>query len=104
MSENTSNLDIWQDTVTSITFKESNISGVRVAMGAEFDCKIVILTAGTFLNGKLYIGNEVVHGGRMGESPSLALTEQLSALGCTTARMKTGTPPRIDARSKISLN
>lgn len=97
--ENTSNLDIWQDTVTSITFKESNISGVRVAMGAEFDCKIVILTAGTFLNGKLYIGNEVVHGGRMGESPSLALTEQLSALGCTTARMKTGTPPRIDARS-----
>ncbi len=97
--ENTSNLDIWQDTVTYLTFRGSLICGVRVSMGAEFACKSVILTAGTFLNGRLYIGNEMVHGGRMGESPSLGLTEQLSSMGCSTARMKTGTPPRIDARS-----
>lgn len=97
--ENTSGLDIWHDTVTSLTFRESKICGVRVSMGAEFNCKSVILTAGTFLNGKLYIGNEVVQGGRMGESPSLGLTEQLSNMGCSVARMKTGTPPRIDARS-----
>jgi tRNA uridine 5-carboxymethylaminomethyl modification enzyme len=97
--ENTSNLDLWHDMVTSLTFRESNICGVHVSMGAKFHCKSVILTAGTFLNGRLYIGNEMVDGGRMGESPSLGLTEQLSRLGCTTARMKTGTPPRIDARS-----
>ncbi len=97
--ENTCNLDIWQDKVTSLIFRQSNICGVRVSMGAEFNCKIVILTAGTFLNGRLYIGNEMVDGGRMGESPSLGLTEQLSRMGCKTARMKTGTPPRIDARS-----
>jgi tRNA uridine 5-carboxymethylaminomethyl modification enzyme len=97
--ENTSNLDIWQDTVSYLVFRGSEICGVRVSMGAEFACKSVILTAGTFLNGRLYIGNEMVHGGRMGESPSLGLTEQLSSMGCSTARMKTGTPPRIDARS-----
>lgn len=97
--ENTCNLDIWQDKVTSITFRDSRICGVRVSMGAEFHSKCVILTAGTFLNGRLYIGDEVVEGGRMGESPSHGLTEQLTSMGCKTERMKTGTPPRIDVRS-----
>ena len=92
-------LDIWQDFVTSITFRESKISGVRVSMGAEFSAKIVILTAGTFLNGKLFIGHEEAEGGRIGELSSHGLTEQLSSLGLKSDRMKTGTPPRVDVRS-----
>ncbi|MDD2594269.1 MAG: tRNA uridine-5-carboxymethylaminomethyl(34) synthesis enzyme MnmG [Bacteroidales bacterium] len=101
--ENTCNLDIWQDSATSISFLESNIFGVHVSMGAIFKCKAVILTAGTFLNGKLFIGNEMAEGGRIGELSSYGLTELLKSKGCTTARMKTGTPPRIDVRS-LDLN
>ncbi|MFA6676479.1 MAG: tRNA uridine-5-carboxymethylaminomethyl(34) synthesis enzyme MnmG [Bacteroidales bacterium] len=97
--ENTCNLDIWQDTVTEITFSESRISGVRTAMGGKFDCKEVILTAGTFLNGKLFVGSDETEGGRIGEYSSYHLTEQLKAMGIPTSRMKTGTPPRIDIRS-----
>lgn len=97
--ESTCNLDIWQDTVTEISFRESKISGVRVRMGAEFKANAVILTAGTFLDGRLFIGQEVAEGGRIGELPSHGLTKILSDHGITTARMKTGTPPRIDVRS-----
>ena len=97
--ENTCKLDIWQDFVTAITFRESKISGVRVSMGAEFSAKMVILTAGTFLNGKLFIGHEEAEGGRIGELPSHGLTEQLVSLGLKSDRMKTGTPPRVDVRS-----
>ena len=97
--ESTCKLDIWQDFVTSITFRESKISGVRVSMGAEFSAKIVILTAGTFLNGKLFIGHEEAEGGRIGELSSHGLTEQLNSLGLKSDRMKTGTPPRVDVRS-----
>ncbi len=97
--ETTCKLDIWQDSVTSITFRESKICGVKVSMGAEFEAKSVIITAGTFLNGKLFIGHCSAEGGRIGELPSLGLTEQLLALGIKTARMKTGTPPRIDISS-----
>lgn len=97
--ETTCKLDIWQDSVTSITFRESNICGVKVSMGAEFGAKSVIITAGTFLNGKLFIGHCSAQGGRIGELASLGLTEQLLSLGIKTARMKTGTPPRIDISS-----
>lgn len=97
--ENTCNLDIWQDFVTAITFRESKISGVRVSMGAEFEAQSVILTAGTFLNGKLFIGRESTDGGRIGEMASYGLTSQLVSLGIKSGRMKTGTPPRIDIRS-----
>lgn len=97
--ESTCNLDIWQDTVTEISFRESKISGVRVRMGAEFKANAVILTAGTFLDGRLFIGQEMAEGGRIGELPSHGLTKILSDHGITTARMKTGTPPRIDVRS-----
>ena len=97
--ESTCKLDIWQDFVTAITFRESKISGVRVSMGAEFSAKSVILTAGTFLNGRLFIGREEAEGGRIGELPSYGLTEQLVSLGLKSDRMKTGTPPRIDVRS-----
>lgn len=97
--ESTCNLDIWQDTVSEITFRESKISGVRVRMGAEFSAKTVILTCGTFLEGRLFIGTEMAEGGRIGELPSNGLSKFLTEAGITTARMKTGTPPRIDARS-----
>lgn len=97
--ESTCKLDIWQDFVTELTFRESKISGVRVSMGANFQAKKVIITAGTFLNGKLFIGQESADGGRIGELSSYGLTEQIASFGVRTARMKTGTPPRIDVRS-----
>lgn len=97
--ESTSGLDIWQDTATSITRRESDIFEVTVSMGADFRAKSIVLTAGTFLGGKLFIGDNMSEGGRIGELPSNGLTEILSNAGITTGRMKTGTPPRIDTRS-----
>ena len=97
--ENTCGLDIWQDSVTEICFRESHISGVRLGMGAEFGAKAVILTAGTFLEGRLFVGLEMAEGGRLGELPSKGLSSQLAAHGLSVGRMKTGTPPRIDVRS-----
>lgn len=97
--ENTSGLDIWQDTAISISRSESNIFCTRVSMGAEFYSQSVILTAGTFLGGKLFIGTESCEGGRIGELPSNGLSEILAERGIKVGRMKTGTPPRIDARS-----
>lgn len=97
--ETTCNLDIWQDSVVDLTFSESKISGVRVSMGAEFYSQAVIITAGTFLNGKLFVGMESSFGGRIGELSSYGLTDILRERGITTARMKTGTPPRVDVRS-----
>ena len=97
--ENTCGLDIWQDTVTEITLRESKISGVRLLMGAEFSAKIVILTAGTFLEGRLFVGTEMAEGGRIGELPAKGLSRKLAEAGLTVGRMKTGTPPRIDVRS-----
>ena len=97
--ENTCGLDIWQDSVVELTFRESKISGVRLGMGAEFGAKSVILTAGTFLEGRLFVGTEMAEGGRLGELPSKGLSAQLAACGLTVGRMKTGTPPRIDVRS-----
>lgn len=97
--ENTCGLDIWQDTAVDISLRESNISSVRVSMGAEFSAKSVILTAGTFLEGRLFIGTQTSEGGRLGELPSKGLSARLAAMGLTVGRMKTGTPPRIDIRS-----
>ena len=97
--ENTCGLDIWQDSVTEISIRESKISGVRLGMGAEFKAKAVILTAGTFLEGRLFVGTEMSEGGRMGELPSKGLSRILAEAGLSVGRMKTGTPPRIDVRS-----
>lgn len=97
--ENTCNLDIYQDVAVSFAFSGSRISGVRVATGAIFDSHAVILTAGTFLNGKLFIGETSFDGGRMGDMSSYGLTRQLESCGIRTNRMKTGTPPRIDISS-----
>ena len=92
-------LDIYADFATSFLFENSKICGVMTLTGAIFKSQAVILTAGTFLGGKLFIGRTVFEGGRIGELPSHGLTEQLVSLGLRTGRMKTGTPPRIDISS-----
>ncbi len=92
-------LDIYQDTVTEFLFENSKITGCRTTTGAIFKSQAVILTAGTFLSGRLFIGHNDFVGGRIGELSSWGLTEQLVGMGVKTARMKTGTPPRIDISS-----
>ena len=93
------NIDIYADIATGFLFEGSKITGVRTNTGAIFNSQAVILTAGTFLGGKLFIGRHSFEGGRIGESPSLGLTEQLTERGIRAGRMKTGTPPRIDINS-----
>lgn len=97
--ESNCNLSIYIDNVISFLFENSKISGVRTSTGAIFNSRAVVLTTGTFLNGKIFIGRTEFPGGRIGESPTHGLTEQLVSLGVKTDRMKTGTPPRIDIRS-----
>lgn len=93
------NLEIYKDIATSFLFENSKIYGVCTAGGRIFKCRALILTAGTFLGGKLFVGRNQLEGGRIGEMPSLGLTAQLVERGITTDRMKTGTPPRIDITS-----
>ena len=97
--ESACKLDIYADSVVSFLFENSKICGVRTNTGAIFKSRAVILTAGTFLTGKLFIGRHQMEGGRIGEPASYGLTEQLVERGLTTDRMKTGTPPRIDISS-----
>lgn len=97
--ENTPNLNIWQDSVTSLIIREGRVEGVRTNMEVEFLAPKVILTAGTFLNGLMHIGRVQITGGRISEPASTGIAEQLAALGIRVERMKTGTPVRIDARS-----
>lgn len=95
----TDNLYIWQDSVSGLIISQNRIEGVRTALGIEFMAGAVVLTNGTFLNGLLHFGKTQLAGGRISESASYGITEQLKALGIKTGRMKTGTPCRIDARS-----
>lgn len=95
----TDNLQIWQDVVTELVINKDTVCGVKTALGIEMSTKAVILTNGTFLNGLLHFGKAQIAGGRISEPASYGLTEQLRQLGFTTARMKTGTPARIDKRS-----
>ncbi|MDR3706253.1 MAG: tRNA uridine-5-carboxymethylaminomethyl(34) synthesis enzyme MnmG [Paludibacteraceae bacterium] len=97
--ENTTNLDIWQDTVTQILVKDGAVTGVMTTMGVEFKAKAVVLTSGTFLNGLMHIGKIQIQGGRVSEPASYNITEHLVELGFKTDRMKTGTPVRIDGRT-----
>lgn len=97
--ENTDNLYMWQDSVSSLLIDEGRVTGVKTALGIVFRSKTVILTAGTFLNGLMHVGRAQVEGGRVSEPASHGITEQLHDLGFATARMKTGTPVRIDGRS-----
>lgn len=97
--DNTENLFIWQDTVTSLIIHDNTVSGVKTAMGVEFSAKSVVLTNGTFLNGLMHIGKTQLGGGRVSEPASFGITEQLKTFGFKTDRMKTGTPARIDGRT-----
>ena len=92
-------LSIYEGIASSLLFENQKIVGVRTSDGQIFNSQAVILTAGTFLGGRLFIGRQTLTGGRIGESASFGLTEQLKSMGIRTGRMKTGTPPRIDIRS-----
>ena len=97
--ENQPNLNIWQDTVTELLVKDGQVIGLKTLEGAEFSCRCVVLTAGTFLNGLMHIGRVTMPGGRISEPASYLLTESITRHGIRTGRMKTGTPVRIDKRS-----
>lgn len=99
MLEHTDNLDFYQDSVNGLIFDGDKIAGVKTVLGLEIKATTVILTAGTFLNGLIHIGEKTFGGGRAGEGASTGITEDLVAKGFESGRMKTGTPPRVDARS-----
>lgn len=97
--ENTPDLYVWQDSVTSLIIDNNVVKGAITSLGVKFSAKAVILTAGTFLNGLMHVGRVQIPGGRISEPKSTGITEQLKEIGFVTDRMKTGTPVRIDARS-----
>ena len=97
--EQTNNLDFWQDTVVGLLTDGNRVIGVKTAMGQQIKSKAVILTNGTFLNGIIHIGQKKFGGGRMGDPPSGGITEELTNLGFQSARLKTGTPVRVDGRT-----
>jgi tRNA uridine 5-carboxymethylaminomethyl modification enzyme len=99
MLEQTENLDFYQDSVNGLIFDGTSIVGVKTALGLEIKSRTVIITAGTFLNGLIHIGEKTFGGGRAGEKSSTGITEDLVKVGFEAGRMKTGTPPRVDGRS-----
>lgn len=97
--ENQPNLDIFQQEVTDVLIEQDQVTGVATKMGLKFRAKSVILTAGTFLAGKIHIGLQNYEGGRAGDPASVMLSARLRDLGLRVDRLKTGTPPRLDART-----
>lgn len=97
--EGIKNIDFWQEMVSGLLIEDSRVVGVKTSLGIEIRGKAVVLTNGTFLNGKIHIGEKNFGGGRTGEKSATGLTEQLVSLGFESGRMKTGTPPRVDGRS-----
>ncbi len=97
--ENTPNLHIWQDEAVEILVESGRVCGIRTVWDVTLHAGAVVITAGTFLNGLMHIGRTKVPGGRAAEPASVKLSESIAALGISSARMKTGTPVRIDARS-----
>lgn len=97
--ENMPNLNIWQDEVTEVIAEQGVVKGVRTIWGATLMARAVVITAGTFLRGLMHIGRKQVSGGRCAEPAAAFLTESINSLGIRSARMKTGTPVRIDKRS-----
>jgi len=92
-------LHFWQDTVASLIVSRGTVTGVVTSRGERITAKSVVLTSGTFMNGVIHIGDTQAKGGRIGESRSEGITEQLMAVGFASSRLKTGTPPRVDGRS-----
>jgi len=97
--EDTEGLSMFQDMVTGLLVSDGTIHGVRTGLGLAFEASTVILTAGTFMNGLIHVGDQNFGGGRAGERASTGITEELVKLGFEAGRMKTGTPPRIDGRT-----
>ena len=97
--DHTDNLNIWQDQADELLVANGEAIGVKTIWGAEFYAKSIIITAGTFLNGLMHVGRKMVEGGRCAEPAVHNFTESITRWGITTARMKTGTPVRIDKRS-----
>lgn len=97
--DHTDNFDIWQDQADELLVANGEAIGVKTIWGAEFYAKSIIITAGTFLNGLMHVGRKMVEGGRCAEPAVHNFTESITRWGITTARMKTGTPVRIDKRS-----
>ena len=94
-----SNLSVYADFAANLLFENGVLSGIRTVTGAIFHSRAVVLTAGTFLNGRMFIGTHSFEGGRIGEPAAYGISDQLASLGIPTERMKTGTPPRLDVRS-----
>ena len=99
MLDQTPNLDIWQDQADELLVENGEAIGVRTIWGAELYAKCIVITAGTFLNGLMHVGRKMVAGGRIAEPAVPHFTESITRHGVTSARMKTGTPVRIDKRS-----
>ncbi len=99
MLEKTPNIDFYQDMVNSLLVEQGIVKGVVTGLGHKIEAKAVVLTNGTFLNGVIHIGEKHFGGGRVAEKAATGITEQLVSLGFESARLKTGTPPRIDGRS-----
>ncbi len=99
MLEQTPNVDFWQDMVSQLLIENGQVIGVKTSMGLDIYSQSVVLTNGTFLNGKIHIGQKQFGGGRIGEKAASGITEQLVELGFESGRMKTGTPPRVDGRT-----
>jgi len=97
--EGIQNLFLWQDTVIDLIVEDNIIKGVTTNLGMDFLSKSVILTNGTFLSGRIHVGDISFAGGRAGEGAVFGLTQKLQSMGFETGRMKTGTPVRIDGRS-----
>jgi tRNA uridine 5-carboxymethylaminomethyl modification enzyme len=93
------NIDFWQEMVSGLIVKDKRVIGVKTALGIEIKAKAIVLTNGTFLNGKIHIGEKNFGGGRTAEKAATGITEELIRLGFESGRMKTGTPPRVDGRS-----
>ena len=97
--ENTPNLHLRQDTVTELLLQDGKVTGVKTQLSKTLYARIVILTNGTFLNGRIHVGEVNFAGGRIGESASFTLADQLKECGIITKKLKTGTPVRIDGRT-----
>lgn len=99
MLEDNPNVDFWQDMCTGLLVENNTVVGIKTSIGIEIKAKSVVLTNGTFLNGKIHLGLKQFGGGRASERASTGITEELIELGFESGRMKTGTPPRVDGRS-----
>ena len=97
--ENQKHLDLYSDSVADLIIEEGAVRGVISSGGVSFKSNSVVITVGTFLNGRIFVGSQSVEGGRAGESPSTELAQKLDSYGFERSRLKTGTPPRLDGRT-----